>query len=62
MKWQVDEIVSWQNGKMMKWHVWKWQVDEMKLSSKNCNLTNKDCQVDGNCKLTKRQADKITGF
>jgi hypothetical protein len=29
MKWQVDKISTWQNGKLMKWQVVKWQVDEM---------------------------------
>jgi hypothetical protein len=29
MKGQVDEMVSLQNGKLMKWQLIKWQVNKM---------------------------------
>ncbi len=52
MKWQVDEIVNWLNGKLMNWQdddmgsssnekLMKWKLDEMAIwQKKNGNLMN----------------------
>ncbi len=64
MKWQVDEVASWWNDKLMKWLVDEMAVDEMASwwNGKLMKMQVNEMASWFNCNMMKLQVDEITNW